>query len=120
MRQGSRIIISLLVIFTFALTMNGQAAAQAQVEKPAAGPAAKAHLKVVIEGKIKNLPVMGGYYILSSPEVYKIANKNPQILEELAQSGRTVSIEARAQGDLLTIEKIDGQTYSGGQAPGAR
>ena len=120
MRQVNRMILTFFVVFIFALTMNGQPAAQAQLEKPAAGPAAKAHTKVVIQGKIKNLPIMGGYYILSKPEVYKIANKDPQILEELARSGRTVTIEARAQGDLLTIEKIDGQAYAGGGAPGAR
>ena len=63
---------------------------------------------------------MGGYYILSPGEVYKIANQNPQVLEELTKSGRTVTIEAKSQGDLLTIEKIDGQSYLGGQAPGPK
>jgi hypothetical protein len=61
--------------------------------------------------RVKNMKVMGGYYCLGRTEVYKIANQIPEVLEPLVKSGETVTIEARASGDLLTIETLNGQKY---------
>lgn len=85
---------------------------------PGPAPAApKALKKITTQGKFKYMKIMGGYYIQAPVEVFKIANQNPQVLEELVKSGRTVTIEARPQGDILTIEKIDGQNYPGVKPP---
>jgi hypothetical protein len=68
-------------------------------------------LQVTVKAKVKNMKVMGGYYLQGVTEVYKIANKNPEVLEPLVKSGETVTIEARASGDLLTIQTINGNKY---------
>jgi hypothetical protein len=120
MWHGNRLILILCLMMLFVSSPGGQLAAQTPGGTPAGMPALKGHPKITVQGTIKNLPSMGGYYIRSRGEVYAIANQNPQVLEELAQSGRTVNIEARSQGDLLTIETIDGQGYVGSQVPGTK
>jgi hypothetical protein len=70
-------------------------------------------LQVTLQARVKNLKVMGGYYLQGITEVYKIANQNPEVLEPLAKSGESVTIEARARGDLLTIETLNGKKYQG-------
>jgi hypothetical protein len=77
-------------------------------------------LKVTLQVKVKNLKVMGGYYVKGTTEVYKIANQNPEILGPLAKSGETVTIEARARGDLLTIETINSKKYQGKPQPASK
>ncbi len=77
-------------------------------------------LQVTLQVKVKNLKVMGGYYLQGKTEVYKIANKNPEVLEPLFKSGETVTIEALASGDLLTILTINGKKYEVQPAPAAK
>ena len=108
-----KVVLTLCIMMAFLIHPGERLAAQVAT----AQPTVKAPLKVVVQGRIRNMRIMGGYYIVSKPEVYRIANQNPSVLQGLAQSGRTVSIEATAQGDLLTIQKIDGQSYSGGKPP---
>lgn len=74
-------------------------------------------LKITLQGKVQNLKVMGGYYIRGTTEVFKIANQNPHVLEPLAKSGDTVTIEAFARGDLLTIDTLNGKKYEGKPPP---
>ena len=66
------------------------------------------------------MKVMGGYYLQGTTEVYQIANKNPEVLEPLFKSGETVTIEAIASGDLLTIQTINGKKYEGKPAPASK
>jgi hypothetical protein len=68
-------------------------------------------LKVTLKVRVKNMERMGGYYVQGTTEVYHLANPNPEVLEPLFKSGETVTIEARASGDLLTIETINGKKY---------
>lgn len=77
-------------------------------------------LQVTLPVRVKNLKVMGGYYLQGKTEVYKIANKNPEVLEPLFKSGETVTIEARASGDLLTIQTINGKKYEVTPAPASK
>ncbi len=75
--------------------------------------------KIIVQGKIAYMEAMGGYYIQGEKphEVFTIANQNPKVLGRLAKSGKSVTIEARPMGDLLTIEKLDGKKYQGKQEP---
>jgi hypothetical protein len=77
-------------------------------------------LPVTVKVKVKNMKIMGGYYFKGITEVYKIANQNPEVLEPLVKSGETVTIEARARGDLLTIETINGKKYEEIPAPASK
>ena len=77
-------------------------------------------LQVTLPVKVKYMDAMGGYYLQGPVEVYKIANKNPEVLEPLVKSGETVNIEARASGDLLTIQTINGKKYEGKPLPASK
>jgi hypothetical protein len=79
-----------------------------------AQPAAPGVQKITVLGQITKDATMGGYYIQGEkpPEVFRIVNQNPKVLENYVKSGKSVTVEARVvQGDNLAIEKIDGQTY---------
>jgi hypothetical protein len=67
-------------------------------------------LKMTIQGIIKQ-KMGGGYFIRSRPEVFTIANPNPEVLEPLVKSGEMLSIEALASGDRMTIITINGKKY---------
>jgi hypothetical protein len=68
-------------------------------------------LQVTLQVKVINPQAKGKYYLQGTPEVYRVANPNPAVLEPLVKSGATVTIEARASGDLLTIQTINGKKY---------
>jgi len=72
----------------------------------------RAPMAITITGKITHED--SGYYIQGQkpPEVFVIYNPNARILEELAKSGKIVTIDARIiLGDNVAIEKIDGKEY---------
>jgi hypothetical protein len=74
--------------------------------------------KLTLVGKIAKGKSMGGYYIQGEkpPEVYRIVNQNPKVLQNYVKSGKLVTIETRVvMGDNLAIEKIDGKKYQEGQ-----
>ena len=77
-------------------------------------------LQVTLPMKVKYMDAMGGYYLQGPVEVYKIANKNPEVLEPLVKSGETVTIEASASGDLLTIQTLNGKKYEAKPAPASK
>jgi hypothetical protein len=82
-----------------------------------AKPAAQMQ-KLTVVGKIAQEQAMGGYYIQGEkpPEVYRIVNQNPKVLDNYVKSGKSVTIEAGVvMGDNLSIEKIDGKKYQEGQ-----
>jgi len=96
------------------------AGALVQAASPGNAPAVKPPprgLQVTLPVKVKNMRAMGGYYLQGAIEVYKIANQNPEVLEPLVVSGETVTIEALASGDLLTIQTINGKKYEGKPLP---
>jgi hypothetical protein len=97
----------------FLATVGGSALAQEKGQAPAKPPAAQA-LKLKVVGKIVKDESMGGYYIQGTkpPEVFRIINQDPKVLEHYAKSGKDVTIEAQsAVGDNLVIEKIEGKNY---------
>jgi hypothetical protein len=107
-------------ILAIALTSAGALAqTAAQGNDPVVKPAPRG-LQVTLPVQVKKMKAMGGYYLQGKPEVYKIANKNPDVLEPLFKSGETVTIEAIASGDLLTIQTINGKKYEGKPAPAAK
>jgi len=51
------------------------------------------------------------------PERFAIMNPNPEILDSLVKSGKTVTIEAiSVMGDNVNIQKIDGEPYEAAKA----
>jgi len=89
--------------------------AQGPEAKPAVPKATRTEpLKIMITGKIYKDHT--GYYIQGQkpPEVFTINNPDPKVLDKLAQSGKTVAIDAGViMGDNVAIEKIDGKPYKG-------
>jgi hypothetical protein len=75
--------------------------------------------KMTVEGKIKKT-MSGGYIIRTRAEVLTIANPYPAVLEPLAKKGETLSIEAFASGDRLTIQSINGKKYQDTKKPAAK
>jgi hypothetical protein len=98
-----------LVAGVVAQTPPQKSASKAQVRQPLQ--------RITVEGKVMHLPVMGGYYIRSQSEVYKIFNQKPTVLAALVKSGKTVSIVAKPHGDVLEIISIDGKPYQGVEKP---
>jgi hypothetical protein len=99
------------------------AGALAQAAPPGKDPAVKPPpkgLQVTLQVKVTNPQAKGVYYLQGTPEVYLLANPNPEVLEPLVKSGETVTIEAGASGDLLTIQTINGKKYEGKPLPAAK
>jgi hypothetical protein len=77
--------------------------------------------QITVEGKIENMKTMGGYFVhsLEPGGEFFIMNQDPQVLEGLLKSGKTVTIEGRIVkgAEYLFIEKIDGQPYRATEVP---
>ena len=88
-------------------SVQGQGAASAKPEGPA----------FTVKGKVEYWKNINDYVIIGEepPRTYYIVNQNPQIMEELSKSKKTIAIEGRrtSGADNLFIEKIDGQAYRG-------
>jgi hypothetical protein len=106
-----KLIAGLAAGFLAGVLITGAMAQEAPVGKTAVSKAARTGRKITLQAKVKHLDVMGGYYLRGRSEIYKIANQNPEILEPLAKSGESVTIEAFARGDLLTIQTLNGKKY---------
>jgi hypothetical protein len=103
----------------FALAgLSGAALAQGAPKAPEKAKPATQMQKLTVVGKIAKEQAMGGYYIKGEkpPEVFRIVNQNPKVLENYAKSGKSVTIEAQVvMGDNLAIVKIDGKKYQEGK-----
>jgi len=110
---------TLAAALCFLAAVSGSALAQekapaAKTPAPAAQP-----LKLTITGKIDK--AQQGYIIQGQkpPELFNILNPNPNVLDRLVKSGKTVTIEAvSVMGDNISIEKIDGRPYQEAKAKG--
>jgi hypothetical protein len=83
-----------------------------------AQPAAQGPQKLTVVGKIAKDDAMGGYYIQGTkpPEVFRILNQNPGVLDKYVKSGKSMTIETQVvMGDNLSIMKIDGKKYQEGK-----
>ncbi len=102
----------ILIASILALALAGLVLAQEPqaVEKQ---PASAAQLmKITITGKIAKAEQ--GYIIQGQKprELFTILNANPEALDKLVKSGKTVTIEAvSVVGDNVNIRKIDGKAY---------
>jgi hypothetical protein len=103
----------------FALAgLNSTALAQGAAKTPEKAKPAAQMQKLTVVGKIAKEQAMGGYYIKGEkpPEIFRIVNQNPTVLEDYLKSGKSVTIEAQVvMGDNLSIEKIDGKKYTEGK-----
>ncbi len=115
-------VISLAVSLALALASGPVLAQAPKAAEKQPAPAAKAPapppqtLKLTITGKIAKEPQ--GYIIQGQkpPELFTILNPNPQVLDKLVKSGKTVTIEAvSVMGDNVNVEKIDGKPYKEAQ-----
>ena len=103
---------SILIAAILSLALVGPVFAQGPkaAEKqpvPAAQP-----MKMTITGKIAKAEQ--GYIIQGQKprELFNILNANPNVLDRLVKSGKTVTIEAvSVVGDNVNIRKIDGKAY---------
>jgi len=105
------------------LVALSSAGVMAQAASPGQAPVVKSQprgLVVTRKVKVKQKKNIAGYYLQGIPEVYLLANPNPEVLDPLVKSGEIITITARASGDLLTILTINGQKYEGKPAPAAK
>jgi hypothetical protein len=94
--------------------LSGAALAQGAGQAPEKAKPAAQMQKLTVVGKIAKEQAMGGYYIQGEkpPEVFRIVNQNPKVLENYVKSGKSVTIETQVvMGDSLAIMKIDGKKY---------
>ena len=106
------IVLSLLV----AVIAANVAFAQGQAQDTKKG----LQFKTTIKGKIGYLKQLGGYFVqgVEPGGEWIILNKNPEVLQKLMESQKTVTIEGSLRApEYLTIEKIDGKPYSGTPPP---
>ena len=104
---------SVVIAVVLSLALAGPVLAQPPQAgaKPGAPTAAKP-MTMSITGKIAKAEQ--GYIIQGQkpPEIFTILNPNPQVLDSLVKSGKTVTIEAvSVMGDNVNIQKIDGKAY---------
>jgi hypothetical protein len=104
-------------VLAIGLASAGALAQAAPQGKDAVVKPAPRGLKVTLQVKVTNPQAKGRYYLQGKQEVYGLANPNPEVLEPLVKSGETVTIEAGASGDLLTIHTINGKKYEGTPQP---
>ncbi|MEW6418133.1 MAG: hypothetical protein AB1480_08435 [Nitrospirota bacterium] len=103
---------SILIAAILSLALASPVLAQgpkATEKQPA--PAAQP-MKMTITGKIAKAEE--GYIIQGQKprELFTILNANPEVLDKLVKSGKTVTIEAvSVVGDNVNIRKIDGKVY---------
>jgi hypothetical protein len=118
----SKRLLALLAAGMLAIALTS-AGALAQAAPQGDDPGVKSRprgILITVKAKVNNMKAMGGYYLQSTPEVYKIANKIPEVLEPLFKTREIVTIEARASGDMLTILTINGKKYEAKPAPAAK
>jgi hypothetical protein len=104
-------VVYLTVSLALALAASPVLAQAPKAAEKQPAPAAQS-LKLTITGKIAKTDQ--GYIIQGQkpPELFTILNANPQVLDKLVKSGKTVTIEAvSVVGDNVNIEKIDGKPY---------
>jgi hypothetical protein len=101
-------------VLAIALASAGALAQAApQGNDPVVKPAPRG-LRVTLQVTVKkNVKAIGGYYLQGTTEIYQLTNSNPEVLEPLVKSGESVTIEALASGDLLTIQTLNGKKYEG-------
>jgi hypothetical protein len=109
-RRLFKILLWLLVVAVIGCSSIGQRPAEST--KPEGSP-------IIVKGKIDFMKNLGGYYILGDVPAreYFIMNTNPEVLEDLFKSGKTVTIEGRIVrgAEYLFIDRIDGRPYAGQQ-----
>ncbi len=107
-----------IILFLSVITLLGTiGCAQRQGQVQGAATATPEGPKMTIKGKIEFMTNLGGYFVHGEEPggEFFIMNENPQVLEGLLKSGKTLVIEGRIVkgAEFLYIEKIDGQPYQG-------
>ena len=107
----------IVLVFSIVAALSIVGCAQRQTQTQPAASAAPEGWKITIKGKIEFMTNLGGYFVHGEDpgREYFIMNPNPQVLEGLLKSGKTLVIEGRIVkgAEFLYIEKIDGKAYQG-------
>jgi hypothetical protein len=110
--------ISIIIATALSLALSGPILAQApKAEEKQFVPSAAKPKTFTITGKITK--GVQGYIIKRQkpPERFAIMNPNPEVLDSLVKSGKTVTIQVvSVMGDNVKIKKIDGKPYEGEEA----
>jgi hypothetical protein len=106
-------IFGLLLSMMFLLAVVGNGVAREPYPVGGSGGEKKEGPVIKVKGTIKHL---GGQFYLSSPGIndsFLIMEADAKLLDDLAKSGRTVTIQGRLPigADALFIDKIDGKPY---------
>lgn len=113
MQAKKMITLAVAILFCLA-AVSGSVLAKEQTST-LANPSAAKTMELTVVGKIVKDESMGGYYIQGKkpPEIFRILNQNPKVLEQYAKSGEDVTILAVSViGDNVNIEEIDGKKYT--------
>ena len=107
------IIFGMILSLILAGSIMAQAPNAGEKEKQSAAAAPKRRT-FTITGKITKAPYAYLIRRQNPTERFAIMNPNPEVLDGLVQSGKTVTIEAvRVMGDNVRIERIEGKDYNG-------
>ncbi len=114
---GKKKILVIMLVFSIVAAISIAGCAQRQMQTQQAASAAPEGPKITIKGKIEFMTNLGGYFVHGEEPggEFFIMNQNPQVLEGLLKSGKTLVIEGRIVkgAEFLFIEKIDGKAYQG-------
>jgi hypothetical protein len=111
--QMARCRVLACMALTISLFLSAAATGFAQAP---AQDAKKEPFRITVEGKIKYMKDLGGYYLQGEKprNEFMIVNQNPGVLKKIMDSKKTVTAEGTLRAaEFLTIETIDGKTYSG-------
>ena len=120
----TRVLIKVLLVLTLVIWITPLGCAQRPAQTPSTGVMKLEGTKVTIEGKIAYMKSVNAYVVRGEapPDELFIVNEDPKLLENLMNSGKTVTIEGHYTigADHLFIEKIDGKQYQGAKEPASK
>jgi hypothetical protein len=107
----NKVLVCLALVVSLFLFAAGTGFAQAPAQETKKEP-----LRITIEGKIKYMKDLGGYYLQGEKPrgEFMIVNQNPNVLKIIMKNKKIVTAEGTLRTpEFLTIETIDGKKYSG-------
>jgi copper chaperone NosL len=108
--NAKRMMLFVLLSLLVAAMVVGTCYAQGQAQQAQKEPRA-----ITLQGKIKYMDQLGGYFVsgVKPGGEWMILNQNPEVLKGYMESEKTLTIEGTLRGtERITIKKIDGKEYS--------
>ncbi len=107
----NRALVGIVLVLSLFFFAAGACFAQAPAKETKKEP-----FRITVEGKIKYMKDLGGYYLQGEKprNEFMIVNQNPKVLKKIMDSKKTVTAKGTLRAaEFLTIETIDGKKYSG-------